>query len=142
MWQVLEALGLHLVPETIVALSRYKPGHGVDTIGLALGFHDLGMRIDFRCEGTTAADKALAEEAKTKMMAILPPLDLKSLLALPAFPIIAYDTFDGMGHVSVVTKLTENNVVVALEEIPVQAITTLEERRRHSLMESISVYHC
>jgi hypothetical protein len=140
MWMVLQVLDRQVEPATILKLARYTPGHGVTTIGLALGFHDLGLRTEFRCEGVCAVDKALMQEAEAKKMAILPPADLEVLLALPAALIVAYDTSDGEGHVSPVTKLSESNILLALEDIPVQAIRTLEERRRHSLMESISVY--
>jgi hypothetical protein len=140
MWQVLEALDCHVDPATILKHSRYRPGFGIDTIGLALGFHDLGFYTEFRSEGVTSGDKAHLLEAKSKNMPILPPADIKTLLALPAYLVVAYNTSDGMGHVSPITSLTENNVLIAVEDIPIQAIGTLEARRRHSLMETISIY--
>jgi hypothetical protein len=140
MWQALEVLGLQVDPVTILRLTRFSPENGVLSIVLALGFHELGLRTEFRSEGVCSVDKKFLLEATEKNLPILPPADLSTLLALPALTIIAYDTFDNAGHVSPISKLTENSVLVSLEEIPVQAIGTLEERRRHSLKESISIY--
>jgi hypothetical protein len=139
MWQVLETFRIQTDPATIVQRCRFTRG-GVTTLGLALGFHEYGVRTELRCDGFSPDETALFHEAEQKGLPILPTADLKTMLAIPALLVVAYTTHDGIGHVSLVSQLGQDNVTLALEEIEVQSISTLEERRRHDLLETISIY--
>lgn len=114
-WMVLQHYALNIDIERLKQVTSYQED-GTFSIGLAVGLHELGFKVDFFTDEDPAIaddEKVLYKKAAALGISIRPSISLKEIqnaLELGYFAIVYYDTLEGEGQHSLVYEINNQNI--------------------------------